>query len=131
VSYLDPRGCGNASHQDAKSISLRQLVADLCTALKWLQNKTKQKIIVFGISLGATIALQSAESESEKVKSVVGISPDADTAGSDAAGYSFLQEQRALATSQRFNAKVKKLGDHHDGRVLEGRCHTVRRESWD
>jgi proline iminopeptidase len=111
VSYWDQRGCGNASQQDAKSVSLQQQVADLRTLLKWLHDETRQKIIVFGISLGATIALQAIESESDKVKSLIGISPDADTAGSDAAVYSFLQEQRGLAASQRFSAKLKKLGE--------------------
>jgi proline iminopeptidase len=111
VSYWDQRGCGDASQQDAKSVSLQRQVADLCVVLKWLQNETKQKIIVFGISLGAAIALQAVESESDKVRSVISISPDADTARSDAAVYSFLQEQGGHASSQRFSAKLKKLGE--------------------
>jgi proline iminopeptidase len=110
VSYWDQRGCGHASQQDARSVSLQQQIADLRAVLRWLQNETKQKITVFGISLGATIALQAAESESGRVKSVIAISPDADTAGSDAAVYSFLREQRLLSTGQRFSAKLKKLG---------------------
>jgi proline iminopeptidase len=111
VSYWDQRGCGNASQQDAKSVSLQQQVTDLCTVLQWLQNETKQKIIVFGISLGATIVLQAVEHEPDKAKSVIAISPDANTASSDAAVFSFLQEQRGLATGQRFIAKLKKLGE--------------------
>jgi len=111
VCYWDQRGCGNASQQDAKSVTLKQQVADLCSVLNWMQNETKQKIIVFGISLGATIALQAAESESDKIKSLICISPDADTARSDAAVYAFLQEQRGLAATQRFRAKLKKLGE--------------------
>ncbi len=111
VSYWDQRGCGDASHQDATSVSLQQQVDDLRAVLTWLQNETKRKIIVFGISLGATIALQAAESESDKVKSVIGISPDADTAASDAAARLFLREQSALAASQRFRVKLTKLGE--------------------
>ncbi len=40
VSYWDQRGCGIASQQDAKSVSLQQQVDDLRTVLRWLQNET-------------------------------------------------------------------------------------------
>lgn len=63
VGYWEQRGCGNASQQDATSVSLQQQVHDLRTVLRWLQNETKQTVIVFGISLGATIVLQAVEHE--------------------------------------------------------------------
>jgi hypothetical protein len=56
----------------------------LRTILQWLQNEIKQKAIVFGISLGATITLQEVERESDYAMSVIVISPDANTASSDA-----------------------------------------------
>jgi pimeloyl-ACP methyl ester carboxylesterase len=110
VTYWDQRGCGNASQRDAKSVSMRQQVDDLCTVVRWLHKEAKQEIIVFGISLGATIALQAAECEPDCVKSIVAISPDADTAASDAAVYEFLQQQGVLAKNQRLTAKLSKLG---------------------
>ena len=110
VSYWEQRGCGNASQRDAKSVSLQQQVADLRFVLRWLQNETKQTVIVFGISLGATISLHAVEHESDKTKSLIAISPDANTAGSDASVYSFLQEKSVLAGSGRLSKKVKKLG---------------------
>jgi len=67
-------------------------------------------VIVFGISLGGTISLQAAALEPDTVKSVVAISPDANTAGSDAAVYEFLQERSALPENRGLVAKVKKLG---------------------
>jgi alpha-beta hydrolase superfamily lysophospholipase len=88
VSYWDQRGCGIASAQDAKNVSLQQQVADLRAILRWSKDETKQMVIVFAISLGATIALQAVENEVDTVKSVIAISPDADTAASDAAVYS-------------------------------------------
>jgi len=110
VSYWEQRGCGNASQQDAKSVSLQQQVDDLRAILRWLYHETKHTVIVFGISLGATIALRAVENEPDKVKSVIAISPDADTAGSDASVYSFLQEQSVLASDGRLSKRVKKLG---------------------
>jgi len=111
VGYWEQRGCGIASQHDAKSVSLQQQVDDLRTVLQWLRNETKQTVIVFGISLGATIALQAVKHEFDNAKSVIAISPDADTASSDAAVYSFLQEQSVLAKSRRLSARLKKLGE--------------------
>jgi pimeloyl-ACP methyl ester carboxylesterase len=110
VSYWDQRGCGNASQQDANSVSLQQQVEDLRAILTWLHTETKQPIVVFGISLGATIVLRAAEHEPDTVKSVIAISPDANTAGSDASVYAFLKEQSVRAGSRRLSGRVTKLG---------------------
>jgi len=110
VSYWEQRGCGSASQQDARSVSLLQQVDDLRAILRWLHHETKRTVIVLGISLGATIALRAVENEPDKVKSVIAISPDADTAGSDVSVYSFLQDQSVLARDGRLSGRVKKLG---------------------
>jgi pimeloyl-ACP methyl ester carboxylesterase len=111
VGYWEQRGCGNASQQDAKSVSLRQQVDDLRSVLQWFKNEAAQTVVVFGISLGATIALQAAAHEPHNAKSVVAISPDANTAASDASVYSFLQAQRAVAENRRLGGRVRKLGE--------------------
>jgi pimeloyl-ACP methyl ester carboxylesterase len=111
VGYWEQRGCGAASQKDTKSVSLQQQVDDLCTVMQWFQNETKQTVIVFGISLGATIALKAVEREPDKAKSVIAISPDANTASSDACVYSFLQEQSVRSKSRRLCERVKKLGE--------------------
>jgi pimeloyl-ACP methyl ester carboxylesterase len=110
VGYWEQRGCGNASRQDATSVSLQQQVEDLRSVLRWLRSETKQKVIVFGISLGATFALQAAEHESDLTESVIAISPDADTARSDPSAGSFLQKQSALAGNRRLSGRVKNSG---------------------
>jgi pimeloyl-ACP methyl ester carboxylesterase len=124
VSYWEQRGCGNASKQDAESVSLLQQVDDLRAILRWLHHETKQTVLVLGISLGATIALRAVENESDNVKSVIAISPDADTAGSDASVYSFLQDQSALARDGRLSKRVKKLGmpPYTDSEAFQGRA---------
>jgi pimeloyl-ACP methyl ester carboxylesterase len=111
VSYWDQRGCGIASQKEAQSVSLQQQIDDLRAVLRWLKNETQQTVIVLGVSLGATIALQAAEHESDNVKAVLAISPDADTASSDASVYSFLHAQSVLVKNRRFGAKLMKLGE--------------------
>jgi pimeloyl-ACP methyl ester carboxylesterase len=124
VIYWEQRGCGNASLQDAKSVSMPQQIDDLRAILRWLHRETKHTIIVLGISLGATIALQAVENEPDKVKSVIAISPDASTAESDAGVYSFLQDQSALAKDGRLSGRVKKLGrpPYTDSAAFQGRA---------
>jgi proline iminopeptidase len=110
VSYWEQRGCGAASQRDAKSVSLPQQAGDLRAVLRWLQNETRQKVTVLGISLGATIALQAVGQESDKARSIIAVSPDANTASSDAAVRLFLQEQSARPENHKLRGKVKKLG---------------------
>ena len=110
VSYWEQRGCGNAAQQDAKNVSLQQQVDDLRAVLQWLHHRTKRTATVFGISIGATIAFRAVEHEPDKVKSVIAISPDANTADSDASSYAFLQEQSVRAEGRRLSERAKKLG---------------------
>ena len=110
VGYWEQRGCGVASQEDAKSVSLLRQADDLRAVLRWLFDETEQSVIVFGVSLGGTIALQAVAHEPQTAKAVIAISPDADTAGSDANAYAFLQRQSALADGSRLRGRLKKLG---------------------
>jgi pimeloyl-ACP methyl ester carboxylesterase len=110
VGYWEQRGCGVASQEDARSVSLQRQVDDLRAVLRWLFNETKQSVIVFGISLGATIGLRAVGLEPDLARSVIAISPDADTAGSDANAYAFLREHGVLAKNGGFSKRVEKLG---------------------
>jgi pimeloyl-ACP methyl ester carboxylesterase len=111
VTYWDQRGCGNASRHDAESVSLQQQVDDLLGVVRWLYDETKRRVMLLGVSLGATFALQAAARDSSHLGSVIAISPDADTSRSDAAAHSFLQERCALATHDGLGARAKKLGE--------------------
>lgn len=110
VAYWDQRGCGNASRRDASSVSLQQQVEDVRTVLQWLYKETQERIIVFAISLGGAYTLQAVEHEAARVKALVAISPDSDTARSDAAVHAFLQEHGAHDGSGRLKGKLAKLG---------------------
>jgi pimeloyl-ACP methyl ester carboxylesterase len=110
VAYWDQRGCGGASRRDAGSVSLQQQVEDVRTVLQWLHQETKQRVIVFAISLGGAHALQAVAHEAARVKAVVAISPDSDTARSDAAVHAFLQDHAARDGSGRIKQKLDQLG---------------------
>ena len=108
VGYWEQRGCGNASENDARSVSSAQQVEDLRTVLRWLHAETQQRVLLFGISIGATFVLQAVEHESDRVTSVVAISPDSQTSGADAAAEAFLQGQ-ALRADGRIGRRIMKL----------------------
>src|SRR5215510_6398399 len=54
VAYWDQRGCGYAALQDAQGVSLKTQVDDVCTIVRWLSDETQQRVVVLGLSLGAT-----------------------------------------------------------------------------
>jgi len=110
VAYWDQRGCGNASRNDAQSVSLPQQSDDLRTVLRWLHAETRQRILLFGISWGATIVLKAVEHEPDRVASVVAISPDLQTSASDATADAFLQAQALRAGRRRVGRRVREIG---------------------
>ena len=111
VAYWEQRGCGNASAEDARSATLARQVDDLRTVLTWLQSETQQRVLILGISIGGTIALQAVEHESDRVKAVVAISPDSQTSRSDDAAAAFLREQARRADHRRLRRRLVKLGE--------------------
>jgi pimeloyl-ACP methyl ester carboxylesterase len=110
VVYWEQRGCGNASADEARRVSLSQQVEDLQAVLRWVADRTHQRVVVFGISLGATIALLAAAGEGARVKAVVANSPDLQTRAADAAVDAFLREQVRRAGTRRLRRTLTKLG---------------------
>ena len=110
VVYWEQRGCGNASAEEARQVSLAQQVEDLQAVLRWVADRTQQRVVVFGISLGATISLLAAAREGARVKAVVATSPDLQTRAGDAAVDAFLREHVRRAGTRRLRRAVTKLG---------------------
>jgi len=109
VAYWEQRGCGNASAHDAHSVSLAQQIDDLRSVLRWLHGETRQRALVLGISIGATITLQTVEHEPDRVRAVIAVSPDAQTSASDAAAHTFLREQALRADGSRVRRRIEAL----------------------
>src|SRR5215831_19322705 len=84
VTYWDQRGCGAAPADDARAGSLQRLVDDTCRVVEHVHAETRQPVVLLGISLGGATALRAVERALPFVKAVVAISPDGQTAMSDA-----------------------------------------------
>src|SRR6185369_1653738 len=69
VFYWEQRGTGRSPRADARGVSLRQQVDDLYAVLKWVHDQTRQPVLLFGISIGGTLALRVAERAPELVTS--------------------------------------------------------------
>jgi pimeloyl-ACP methyl ester carboxylesterase len=110
VAYWDQRGCGQATLHDAETVSLEAQVNDVRAVVRWLAEETRQQVVVLGISLGATIALQALARDASGVKALVAVSIDTDTSASDAAVYAFLQEVSARRGKRGVVRRLKKLG---------------------
>lgn len=110
TAYWEQRGCGPAARRDAEGVSLDWQVDDLCVVLRWLSAETGRAVILLGISLGATVALQAAAREPEAVTSVIAVSPDTHTAGSDTAVAAFFRTRRLSSRQRGLDAKLARLG---------------------
>lgn len=108
VCYWDQRGCGLASPGDAKSVSVDQQVDDLRALIRWAAEQSGQRPMLLGISLGASISLMAAEPESDRLRSVVTVSPDLQTAQADTAVARYLNTQAAC--QGRIARGLRKLG---------------------
>lgn len=110
VAYWEQRGCGNAPADDARSVSLTQQVDDLVAVINWLGDEARQPVLLFGISLGATLSLLAAERVGNGVKAVIANSPDLNTRAGDAAVEAFLHDRVQRAGSVRLQRALIKLG---------------------
>ena len=110
VVYWEQRGCGNAPAEEARRVSLAQQVEDLLAVLTWVGDRTGQSVLLFGVSLGATIALLAAARGGERVKAVIANSPDLRTHDADTAVDAFLQRQVRRAGTGRLRRTLAKLG---------------------
>ena len=110
VVYWDQRGCGNVSAEEARRVSLAQQVDDLLAVLAWVADRTGQRVLIFGVSMGATLALLAAARDSGRVKAVIANSPDLQTGDADKAVDAFLQQNVQRAGTRRLRRAVAKLG---------------------
>lgn len=110
VVYWEQRGCGNASSKDARSVSLARQVEDLQAIVRWVADRTQQRVLIFGVSIGATISLLAAADEGARITAVIANSPDLQTRAGDAAVDRFLHEYVRRAGTRRLERALMKLG---------------------
>jgi len=110
VAYWEQRGCGNAPADEARRVCLAQQIDDLQAVLTWVADRARQRVLLFGVSMGATIALLAAARDGERVQAVIANSPDLQTRDGDTAVHAFLQEQVRRAGTPRLRRALAKLG---------------------
>ena len=81
VAYWDQRGCGKSYSKDIlpETISLEQMADDLIVCTKYLLEKySKDKAVIVGYSIGATISLMAAAKDSSIFRVIFATGVDVD-----------------------------------------------------
>jgi pimeloyl-ACP methyl ester carboxylesterase len=110
VVYWEQRGCGNTSVDAARQVSLAQQVEDLQAVVRRVADRTQQRVLLFGVSIGATLSLLAAARDGIHVKAVIANSPDLQTRVADAAVDAFLRGCVRRSAKRRLQRIVTKLG---------------------
>src|SRR4051794_32503637 len=110
VVYWEQRGCGGSSAGEARRASLTPQVEDLQAVVKWAADRTRQRVVLLGVSLGATVSLLAAARDPTHVKAVIANSPDLQTRVADTAVDAFLHERVRRLPSRRLRRALTKLG---------------------
>jgi pimeloyl-ACP methyl ester carboxylesterase len=110
VVYWEQRGCGNTSVDAARQVSLAQQVEDLQAVVRRVADRTEQRVLLFGVSIGATLSLLAAARDGIHVKAVIANSPDLQTRVADAAVDAFLRECVRRSAKRRLQRILTKLG---------------------
>lgn len=111
VAYWDQRGTGRAPSGDAFTVTPQTQVDDLSMLLRWLSREAGQPVVVLGISLGATFALQAAARAPEHVRAVVAVSAGLDLPASDVAALAYLRQAATQAGRGGLARQLEKLGE--------------------
>jgi pimeloyl-ACP methyl ester carboxylesterase len=110
VAYWDQRGCGAARPKYARCVSLYSQEEDLVQVVTWLSERTGQKVLLFGISFGGTLALRAAAYNRSLLRAVIAISPDTDVARSDKAAYQTIVDRARIPHSPIRPVQATSLG---------------------
>jgi pimeloyl-ACP methyl ester carboxylesterase len=121
VAYWDQRACGKSFHKniDPKSINLSQMTDDLISVTKHLLKKdNKEKAILIGYSIGATIALLAAAKQSSLFYNVFLVGIDIDVAY--ASKYA-LEFARNKATEKQQASLLKQIAALENSAIETGK----------
>ena len=119
IAYWDQRGCGKSFNKniDPKTISFSQLTDDIIECTKYLLKKyNKNKAILIGYSIGATISLMAAIRDTEIFSQLflVGIDIDIPTANKYA-----LEFAMAKAKEKNNSKLIKKVIELEQKPIIE------------
>jgi len=112
VAYWDQRGCGKSYSKDIlpETISLEQMADDLITCTKYLLEKyNKNKAVIVGYSIGATISLIAAAKDSSIFTVIFATGVDVDIPYANDYVLDFAMSKAVARDNKKLVQKIKEL----------------------
>ncbi len=112
VAYWDQRGCGRSFNKNipAETIHLTQMADDLISCTKWLLKKyNKNKAVIVGYSIGATISLMAAAKETNIFSAIFTAGIDLDIPYANQYALEFAMDKAAARNKKKLMQKIGKL----------------------
>jgi len=112
VAYWDQRGCGKSYSKDIlpETMSLEQMADDLITCTKYLLEKyNKNKAVIVGYSIGATISLMAAAKDSSIFTVIFATGVDVDIPYANDFVLDFAMSKAVARDNKKLVQKIKEL----------------------
>ena len=112
VAYWDQRGCGKSFSKDVlpETINLGQMADDVITCTKYLLEKyNKNKAIIAGYSIGATISLMAAAKDSSIFTAIFATGTDIDMPYANHYALDFAMNKAVAGNNKKLIQKINKL----------------------
>jgi pimeloyl-ACP methyl ester carboxylesterase len=112
VAYWDQRGCGKSFSNDIRpeTINLSQMADDVIACTKYLLKKyNKDKAILVGYSIGATVSLMAAAKDSGIFSTIFSIGVDVDIPFADHYALNFAMDKAVAGNNKKLIRKINEL----------------------
>jgi proline iminopeptidase len=112
VAYWDQRGCGKSFSKDIlpETINLTQMADDLTACTKYLLEKyNKEKVVIVGYSIGATISLMAAAKDSNIFSAIIAAGVDVDIPYANQYALDFAMEKAVAGNDKKLVQKINEL----------------------
>jgi pimeloyl-ACP methyl ester carboxylesterase len=112
VAYWDGRACGKSFHKNInpQSINISQMTDDVISLTEHLLKKyNKEKAVLVGYSIGATISLLAAAKQSALFYNVFLVGIDIDIAGANTYALQFARKKAAEKNKTNLSEQIEKL----------------------
>jgi len=113
VVYWDQRACGKSFHTaiPAESMTVEQLITDTSELIQALtQRFNVAQLYIAGFSFGGTIAALTASRHPERVRAVICVDLDVQSAVADRVAYEFALEQATRLDNKRAIHELRRIG---------------------
>jgi pimeloyl-ACP methyl ester carboxylesterase len=112
VAYWDQRGCGLSYNKriSPETFTLAQMADDVIACTKYLLKKyNKEKAVIVGYSIGATVSVMAAAKDSSIFSSIVVTGIDVDVPYADKFALNFAMDKAAAEKDKKLIGKINEL----------------------